>query len=161
MMSLSNSIHLPLNDASMFMNPVIFPPGRGKLATNPLPTGSETTTNTIGIVLVSRCSAATTSVVCPRITSGLHACRLLGIERQWPNGNAPPKSMMNSRRFIRSPRETTELYARNTPGVGTKPPFGRFDTSTFIEVDREMRTRSYRPGMITIAARPQPSLATG
>src|SRR4051794_5923548 len=70
MMSLSNSIHLPLNDASIFMNPVIFPPGRGKLATNPLPTGSETTTNTIGIVLVSRCSAATTWVVCPRITSG-------------------------------------------------------------------------------------------
>jgi hypothetical protein len=106
---------------------------------------------------------------CPRITVGKpekhtnpsHACRLLGIERQWPNGNAPPKSMMNSRGFIRSPRETTELYARNTPGVGTKPPFGRFDTSTFIEVDREMRTRSYRPGMITIAARPQPSLATG
>src|SRR5215208_107317 len=54
---------------------------------------------------------------CPRITVGKpekhtnpsHACRLLGIERQWPNGNAPPKSMMNSRRFIRSTRETTEL----------------------------------------------------
>jgi len=36
------------------MKPVIFPPGRVKLATKPAPTGSETTTNTIGIVRVSR-----------------------------------------------------------------------------------------------------------
>src|SRR5713226_4168931 len=72
-MSLSISIHLPLNDDSMLMNPVMLPPGRGRLATNPLPTGSETDTNTIGIVLVSRCSAATTCVVAPTIRSG---CRL-------------------------------------------------------------------------------------
>jgi hypothetical protein len=34
---------------------------------------SETTANTIGIVLVSRCSAAVTGVVLERITSGLSA----------------------------------------------------------------------------------------
>jgi hypothetical protein len=38
---------------SKFWNPLIFPPGRAKLATKPLPTGSETWVNTIGIVLVS------------------------------------------------------------------------------------------------------------
>jgi hypothetical protein len=78
---------LPLNAASRLMKPVILPPGCGKLATNPLPTGSETTTNTIGIVLVSRCSAATTGVVCPTINrvaerqffcEGLHAVDIVG-----------------------------------------------------------------------------------
>jgi hypothetical protein len=45
----------------------------GQNSKNPLPTGSATTTNTIGIVFVSRCSAATTGVVCATIKSG---CRL-------------------------------------------------------------------------------------
>jgi hypothetical protein len=48
--SVSNSSNLPASDASMLMKPVMFPPGRGRLATNPLPTGSTTSTNTIGIV---------------------------------------------------------------------------------------------------------------
>ena len=38
--SLSISIHLPLSDASMLMNPVILPPGFGRLSTNePAPDG--------------------------------------------------------------------------------------------------------------------------
>jgi hypothetical protein len=46
---------LAANDVSMSMKPVIFPPGRGKLATKPEPAGSaETITNTIGIVHASR-----------------------------------------------------------------------------------------------------------
>ena len=52
------------------MKPVRFPPGRGKLATKPSPTGSETAANTIGIVRVSRWSAAVTGVEVARITSG-------------------------------------------------------------------------------------------
>src|SRR5262249_29528555 len=47
-----------------------FPPGRGRLVTNPSPTGSATAANTIGIVRVSRWSAAVTGVVFARITSG-------------------------------------------------------------------------------------------
>src|SRR5437762_8980242 len=39
--SLSNSIHLPLSDDSKFTKPVILPPGREKLETKPLPTGSD------------------------------------------------------------------------------------------------------------------------
>jgi hypothetical protein len=54
--SLSISSHLPPITVSTLVNPVMFPPGRGRPATNPAPTGSETTTNTIGIVRVSRCS---------------------------------------------------------------------------------------------------------
>ena len=40
------------------MKPVIFPPGRGRPATKPVPTGSPTFANTIGIVRVSRWIAA-------------------------------------------------------------------------------------------------------
>ena len=36
------------------------PPGRARLATKPAPIGSETVTNTIGIVRLSRCNAAVT-----------------------------------------------------------------------------------------------------
>ena len=50
---LSNSNHLPPNVSSTLVNPVTLPPGRDRLATKPSPTGSETTTNVIGIVRVS------------------------------------------------------------------------------------------------------------
>jgi hypothetical protein len=68
--SLRNSIHLPSIDASMLMNPVRFPPGCGRLATKPLPTGAETMTNTIGMILVVDASAAVAGVACPSSTSG-------------------------------------------------------------------------------------------
>ena len=55
--SLSSSIHLPPSDDSRLMNPVMLPPGCGRLLTNPLPTGSDTMRKTMGIDLVSRCSS--------------------------------------------------------------------------------------------------------
>jgi hypothetical protein len=68
--SVINCSHLPPIDASMSLKPVIFPPGRGRPATKPEPTGSETDANTIGIVLVARWRAAVDGVAAPRITSG-------------------------------------------------------------------------------------------
>jgi hypothetical protein len=68
--SVNSSSHLPPIAASTLMNPVMLPPGRAKPATKPAPTGSETVENTIGIVRVSRCTAAVTGVVAARITSG-------------------------------------------------------------------------------------------
>jgi len=47
---------------------VRFPPGRARLATKPDPIGSETFTNTIGIELVCRWSAAVTAVVCAALS---------------------------------------------------------------------------------------------
>jgi hypothetical protein len=44
--------------------PVTLPPGRARLATRPLPTGSPATANTIGITDVA-CLAATTGAVAP------------------------------------------------------------------------------------------------
>ena len=49
--SLSSSGHFPPNVGSLEVNPVIMPPGRARLATKPLPTGSETLTKTIGIAI--------------------------------------------------------------------------------------------------------------
>ena len=55
----------------MSTNPVMLPPGFAKLAANPLPTGSETAANTIGIVCVAACIAAVAGVVIATNTSGL------------------------------------------------------------------------------------------
>src|SRR6516162_4400369 len=49
-------------EASRLMKPVRLPPGRGRLATKPSPTGSDTAPKTIGIVRVSRRSAAVAGV---------------------------------------------------------------------------------------------------
>ena len=48
----------------------MFPPGLAKLATNPLPRGSDTIAKTIGMVLVSDCNAAVDGVKRLTRTSG-------------------------------------------------------------------------------------------
>jgi hypothetical protein len=53
------------------VKPVMLPPGRAILATNPLPIGSDTATNTIGMVCVACISAAVTGVLWPRMQPGL------------------------------------------------------------------------------------------
>src|SRR5262249_1815584 len=51
----------------------MFPPGRGKLATKPLPTGSETITKTMGMVRVCCGKLAVVGVLCERMRSGCSA----------------------------------------------------------------------------------------
>ena len=60
---LSSSIHFPISSGSMNVNPVMLPPGRARLATKPRPTGSFTSAQTIGMVLVNFCNAPITGVV--------------------------------------------------------------------------------------------------
>ena len=55
------------------VKPVTLPPGRGKLATKPLPTGSETIAKTMGMVRVCCSSAAVVGVLCERMRSGCSA----------------------------------------------------------------------------------------
>src|SRR5215475_6493432 len=55
------------------MKPVIFPPGRDRLATKPEPIRSETITNTIGIVRVCCCNAVTLTVASAKKMSGASA----------------------------------------------------------------------------------------
>ena len=68
--SLSISSHFPPISASKIANPVMLPPGRAKLATKPLPTGSPTRTKRIGIVEVSFCRIAVTKLEVGTIRSG-------------------------------------------------------------------------------------------
>src|SRR5438132_5737727 len=68
--SLSSSSHLPAIVGSILVKPVTLPPGRGKLATKPLPTGSETDTKMTGTVRVCCSSAAVVGVVCERNRCG-------------------------------------------------------------------------------------------
>jgi hypothetical protein len=74
--SLSISSHFPAIGYSKVVNPVMLPPGRAKLATNPPATGSDTCKNTIGMVLVASFSVANTVVVLPRIEIGLKSYQL-------------------------------------------------------------------------------------
>jgi hypothetical protein len=58
--SFRSSIHLPPISGSTKVKPVRLPLGCARLVAKPLPIGSETTTNTIGMVLVSLASALVT-----------------------------------------------------------------------------------------------------
>ena len=49
----------------------------------PMPIGSETLTNTMGIVRVSRCIAMVAPGVCPRITSGCMATSSFASAGNW------------------------------------------------------------------------------
>ena len=62
----SSSSHLLPSVASKLVNPVMFPPGWLSRGTIPLATGSVTPAKTIGIVRVSRWTAAVAEVVAHR-----------------------------------------------------------------------------------------------
>jgi hypothetical protein len=71
--SLSSSTHLPPSEPTIAWKPVTLPPGCAKLATKPLPTGSETVAKTMGMVRVCCRSAAVVGVTAERMTSGCSA----------------------------------------------------------------------------------------
>jgi hypothetical protein len=61
--SLRNSTHFAPNEISKFVKPEAFLPGSASDAAKPLPTGSVTSVNMIGIVRVSRASASALALV--------------------------------------------------------------------------------------------------
>ena len=71
MISLSNSSRLPASTDPMVVNPVMFPPGRGRLSTRPAAIGSVTSIKTIGIVLVAFLAATAAGVLGAMIKSTL------------------------------------------------------------------------------------------
>ena len=70
---LSSSSHFALRPYSKFVNPVALPPGRARLSTKPLPTGSTTCTNTIGTARVVCSNGAMLILPVARMTSGVSA----------------------------------------------------------------------------------------
>ena len=71
--SLSSSGYFAFRLYSASMNPVALRPGRAKLSTYPLPTGSVTIVNTIGMLRVDCSNGLTVEPPCARITSGASA----------------------------------------------------------------------------------------
>src|SRR5262249_44349795 len=69
--------------------PVTFPPGRGKLATKPLPIGSATSAKTIGMVRVSCSMVAVIVVLCVRMRSGCSSLHRLDVAGCCPAGVDP------------------------------------------------------------------------
>jgi len=68
--SFSNCSHFPMSAGSTAPNPVMLPPGRARLFTQPSPMGSRTSTKTIGIVRVWSRNEETAGGVLAKITSG-------------------------------------------------------------------------------------------
>ena len=54
---------LPIRSGTIWDNPVMFPPGRARLAASPAPTGSITAATTMGIVPVACLAACVAGVV--------------------------------------------------------------------------------------------------
>src|SRR6266446_2796379 len=71
--SRKSSSRLPARSADWFDSPVTLPPGRARLATRPVPTGSPAVAKTIGMTDVA-CFAATTAAV-PAVTMTLTLSR--------------------------------------------------------------------------------------
>ena len=69
--SWSSSRCFPPRSAAMRLSPVMFPPGRARLATSPLPNGSPAAVMTMGIVAVALLAAMGASVPPAAMTSTL------------------------------------------------------------------------------------------
>ncbi len=68
--SCNSSTYLSTRSSFWFDRPVVLPPGRARLVTSPLPSGSLVDTNTIGTVFVACCAARTDAIVTTIITVG-------------------------------------------------------------------------------------------
>jgi hypothetical protein len=80
-----------------FERPVVFPPGRPRLATNPLPTGSLEVGIMMGIVVVAFCAALMTGVPDATMTSTLRLINSVASKASRPlqETNAPSVLLRN------------------------------------------------------------------
>ena len=101
---------------SMLVKPVRLPPGRDKLAAKPLPTGSATPTNTIGISPVSCCSARTAGVVCATRTSGFSASSSLA-DRRCASASTPHRVCTVRSNFLSPPELPKFILECDDPGL--------------------------------------------
>src|SRR5215831_19064275 len=89
--SLSSSNHFPPRPYSKMVNPVALRPGRARLSTKPLATGSTTCANTIGTLRVACSSAAVTGVPVARMASGASATNSTAYFRKRSRSPAPQR----------------------------------------------------------------------
>src|SRR6516162_8582886 len=83
--SFNSPTHFPpsVPAGSLDMKPVMLPPGCARFAAKPLPIGSDTPANTIGIVFVSRARAPVTGVVTPKIALGRRSTSCYAAEQRY------------------------------------------------------------------------------
>ena len=116
--SRKNSSRLPASSAAWIDRPVTLPPGRAKLATKPVPSGSTATANTMGIAEVT-CFTETTALPTVTMTSTLEPDELsrdLGIAL----GRVLPPSDIRSRRCgLRSSRARAAAAQKRRPKGST------------------------------------------
>ena len=89
---------LPARSVVCIDRPVTLPPGRARLATMPLPTGSAAAANTIGITDVACFAAMTAGVVCVTMTSTLSRTNSATISAK---GSARPSAQRYSMVTVR------------------------------------------------------------
>src|SRR5262249_826717 len=89
--SLSSSSNLAPQLNSVEVKPVALPPGRARLATKPLPTGSIVFANTMGMVRLACCNAATMDPAVATITSGDDATSSVAYLRKRSGSPAPQR----------------------------------------------------------------------
>jgi hypothetical protein len=88
----------PLRVYSNGVNPVVLPPGRAKLSTNPAPTGSTIPTNTIGTVRFVCWSAPIAALAEARMTSGASPTTSAAYRRLLSASNAPQRTSIRALR---------------------------------------------------------------
>ena len=123
--SLSSSSHLPAIVGSIRMKPVTLPPGRGKLATKPLPTGSATIAKMMGMVRVCCSSAAVVGVLCRENEFGLQRDEFLRESLHRPRVvGCRPASVDPDVAALRPPELLESLPERRDAGLSFRVALG-------------------------------------
>ncbi len=119
--SFSSSSLFPLSCGEIWVNPVMFPPGFARLATNPAVTGSPTSVITRGIVLVA-CRAARVPGLPPvTMTSTLSrtsSAARSGSRSSFPSANRYSMTMFFPSTYPRSRRACRNPSRRDNPAEG-------------------------------------------
>src|SRR5437867_179176 len=148
MASLSNANCLPLNSDVVPPGPVRFPPGRARLATSPLSTGSPRDGTTIGIRTTTRAVPARTLLADPR-----DAERLPVVERREVELEVGVFGRVGGQ-VVRPERQHAELEPRaDAPGrPRNREPYGKvLGHSVLRETQDSAARESARPPIRVVA----------
>src|SRR2546429_2853389 len=152
--SFNISRYFPAMLACRTVKPVMLPSGRAMLATNPLPIGSDTATNTIGMVRVARISASVTGVLWPRMHSGLSSTQLLR-ERLHARGVAFGIAVLDTQVLAEGPALDFEtLFERLDASLGLGIVCEAHQHSDGAHANRLLRIRRDRLGGQCAAEQP-------
>ena len=121
---MSNATSLPPNSGGWMFLPVMFPPGRARLATSPLPTGSDAAIITTGMELVACLTARISAMKAGRMTATLNRTRSAarsGRRAMFPSASAIRSGGSAPRRRRSRPRHRRRARrSGGAPGRGVE-----------------------------------------